>query len=347
MSILSDIYTTLIDRRNGPGLLRNPNTADTPGYALIGNILGGGVGGLFPNSGIQENRINAEWEMGCISWENGGVAPQQGPIQEGQARLPAKKAIKFRVNPSDVSWSMPQRSQEQKTKAGTVLHVWNDNERRTYYDEPVLTLNLQTGNILPVRDIFNPTRPVVPDGLSNFYEFMALVDEVKVLSNGRANLCYIDYKSLIFPAIRLWGFFSPTGISFTDNSNNPATVNSWTASFTVYKTDWALGRGIATRNDSIIDGSLAGLPAKEAYSRAGYPYRNRRSETFGILEDAATTVFAAGSGQVAPRDIAKAGKATVQAASRRITTRLGTALAGAVANTTSGASTNPRFSGSF
>lgn len=338
---VAEIYQTVVDRRHGPDLLRNPNTAKTPGFAFIGNALGFG-GGLFPNSGLQENRTDFEWEMGCISWQGGGSA--FGPLQEGEVRTPAK-AIKFRCNPSDITWSMTQRSQEQKTKAGTVLHVWNDHDRKTYFNEPVITLNLQSGNILPVRNIFEPSNPVVPDGLSNFYEFMALVDEVKVLDNGRANLVYIDYNSLIFPKIRLWGFFTPNGISFSDKASNPAQVNSWTASFTVYKSEPNLGRAIATASGGpeLTRGQNAGDGLKDAFTNAGYPYKNRRSETFGLIEDASTTLTAIASGQIPPRDIGAAAKATISGASERIVTRAGTALAGAIALTVAGTPNKARL----
>jgi len=347
---VAEIYSTIIDRKRGPDLLRNPNTATTPVFAIIGNSLGFG-GGLFPNAGLQENRTDYEWEMGCLSWQAGGTEQVrvEGPAVPGgeppttTVRVRPAKAIKFRANPSDVSWTMTQRSQEQKTKAGTVLHVWNDNERMTYFNEPVITISFQAGNILPVRSILEPLEPAVPEGLNNFYEFMSLVDEVKVLDDGRANLVYIDYKSLIFPKIRLWGFFTPDGISFSDKSANPATVNSWTASFTVYKSDPELGRAIATRNGAIVDGNLAGQPLRERYWRAGYPYKNRRSETFGLIEDASTTLTAIASGQIPPRDVGKAARSTISGASRRITTRAGSALAGAVALTVAGTPNKPRL----
>ncbi len=341
---VATIYQTVVDRRHGPDLLRNPNTAETPGFAFIGNLLGFG-GGLWPNSGLQENRTDYEWEMGCISWQQG--SPGIGPTAingEAPPRGPGK-AIKFRCNPSDITWSMTQRSQEQKTKAGTVLHVWNDHDRKTYFNEPVITLNLQSGNILPVRNIFEPANPVVPAGLNNFYEFMALVDEVKVLDDGRANLVYIDYNSLIFPKIRLWGFFTPNGISFSDKASNPATVNSWTASFTVYKSEPNLGRAIATANggSTQVSGENAGSGLKEAFTNAGYPYKNRRSEVFGLIEDASTTLSAIASGQIPPRDIGKAAKATISGASQRVVTRAGTALAGAVALTVAGTPNKSRL----
>jgi len=329
MADVKNITSTILEVGRSPDLLRNGRTADSPAFAFVGNLLGFG-GGLFPNSGLTENRQDFEWEMGCISWQ--------------QPKNPEdRKAIKFRVNPSDVSWSMAQRSQEQKTKAGTVLHVWNDRDRKTYFDEPVITLNLQSGNILPVRNILEPLTPSVPEGLCNFYEFMALVDEVKVLDDGRANLVYIDYNSLIFPRIRLWGFFTPNGITFSDNASNPAQVSAWTASFTVYKSLPSLGRAIALNNQANTFGRNAGRDLKAVFQGAGYPYLNRRSETFGLVQDAATTARAVVSGQVPPRDVVAAGRATISAATQRIVTRAGTAIAGGIAAAVSGTPKPPNF----
>jgi hypothetical protein len=78
------------------------------------------------------------------------------------------------------------------------------------------------------------------------------------------------------------------------------------------------------------------LYLRKQFEGEGYPYKNRRSEVFGLFEDAATTLSAIGSGQIPVRDIGKATKATVNSASQRIVTRAGTALAGAVALTVAG-----------
>jgi hypothetical protein len=330
-------------------------------FALAGST--GLGGGLFPNAGLTENRTDFEWEMGCLSWQQIAQPPAKAeyPFQDTLAaagsdlsdfvnpfpaeRISEPKSIKFRCNPSDVSWTMPQRSVEQKTKAGTVLHAWNDNVRKTYFDEPVLTFKLQSGNILPTRSILNP-RGVVPDGLNNFYEFMSLVDEIKVLDDGRANLCYINYNSLIFPQITLWGFWQPAGISFTDSASNHAQVNEWTASFTVYKSFPELGRNIATTNDAITDGSLAGSSLRQQYNhRSGFTYSNKRSETFGLLQDAAISTQAVVTGQVFPRDVPAAARATINAASQRVVTRAASAAAGAAALAVSGVPAAPRAAG--
>lgn len=76
--------------------------------------------------------------------------------------------------------------------------------------------------------------PVVPPGLDNFYEFIQLIDEQKILDSGDVNFVYIVYNSRIFPSLTLAGLFTPEGMSWTDSSDDPNQVNSWTANFTVY-----------------------------------------------------------------------------------------------------------------
>lgn len=147
------------------------------------------------------------------------------------------------ANPKSVTWQVNQRGSESKNKSGTVLHIWHDRFRRTDYDDPKLTFTFQTGNILPQSsDATNPSIPLdhnnqVPGGLNNFYQFLALVDQPKIASNGTANTIHILYQSRIFPAIVLTGFFDPqVVVQFTDDSQNPNQVSGWTASFTVYST---------------------------------------------------------------------------------------------------------------
>ena len=155
------------------------------------------------------------------------------------------KVILWNANPSSVSWRMAIRATEQKTRRGTVLHVWRDKIRGTYFDEPVLTFNLQVGNIIPVITRAGENGQIVdasmPRGLQNFYEFLNLLDEEKIIikgdKKGQPNFVYIIYNSMIFPVITLMGFFDPGGVSFDDTSENPNTVSSLTASFTVYRTE--------------------------------------------------------------------------------------------------------------
>jgi hypothetical protein len=155
------------------------------------------------------------------------------------------------ANPKSVDWSISQRGSEVKTKAGTVLHIWRDRTRKTDYDDPKITMTFQSGSIMPGFDnaldpaklVGAPTQPM-PPGLDNFYQFLQLVDASKI-SNGRANLIHILYRSRIFPSMVLSGFFEPQSVvKFNDSADNPFQVNSWSATFTIYKTvpalkDWS------------------------------------------------------------------------------------------------------------
>ena len=146
--------------------------------------------------------------------------------------------------------------------------------------------------------------------------------------------------------IALWGFWTPNGVSFVDNATNHAQVNSWTASFTVYRSTPEIGRAIETINQSIVDGSLAGKSLKKVYNdRISWTYANKRSETVGLAGDITGTAQGLISGQIPSRDAASASKATIVAASQRIVSRSSTALAGAVGAAVSGVPNKPRASG--
>ena len=148
------------------------------------------------------------------------------------------KGLAWNINPADISWTMAQRSTMTKTLIGTVLHVWPNSGRNTFFDEARITLNLQTGNIIPVRLSENNFLP--SDGIANFYDFMQLVDAPKLTVGTtkqppRANLVSIQYSSRVFPKLTLIGMFDPAGIRFTDTSTDNQ-VTGWSADFIVYDT---------------------------------------------------------------------------------------------------------------
>ena len=75
-------------------------------------------------SGIQyrqeENAVQrSPWIMSTTEWLRG--SPPRG--------------ILWNANPSNITWNMPQRSTHIKNAYGTVLHVWPNNRRGTFFDE--------------------------------------------------------------------------------------------------------------------------------------------------------------------------------------------------------------------
>lgn len=158
------------------------------------------------------------------------------------------KSIIWTANPRSVTWQINQRGSEAKNKSGTVLHVYHDRLRKTDYDDPKLNLSFQSGSILPsAKNATNPQGAASKDkseisgGLTNFYQFLSLVDQPKIASDGSANLIHILYRSRIFPSMVITGFFDPqVVVQFTDDSQNPNQINSWTANFTVYSTTPAI-----------------------------------------------------------------------------------------------------------
>lgn len=157
------------------------------------------------------------------------------------------------ANPSNVQWSFKQRGMEQQTRTGYIQHYWRNSARSTFFDDPELNITFQTGNILPVRvyeSVFNGGGSVVslPPGLLDYYDFFDLLDDKKILSDGRANSIYIVYRSLLYPAITLRGFFKPdAGISITDDSSQP-NGHTWTATFRVRASNPPFYRGSELAN---------------------------------------------------------------------------------------------------
>ncbi len=150
------------------------------------------------------------------------------------------------ANPSDVQWSMPKRGTVVKTAAGAVRNTWRNRWRNTYFDEMMLNITFQSGNIMPSAglvdvDTRNDTEvaalasnPQVPPGLLNYYWFMHMVDQPKLLGTWE-NRHIIVMHSRVFPALRLEGFFTEEPISLSDSASNGNQV-TWTASFQVYRT---------------------------------------------------------------------------------------------------------------
>jgi hypothetical protein len=174
------------------------------------------------NRAAQNGVKRSPWIMSTTEWLMGN--PPRG--------------LAWEVNPGDISWTMGQRSIHTKTIIGTVLHVWPNVTRSTFFDEPRITLNLQSGNIMPVvlkNGTFEPA-----GGMVNFYDFMMLVDAPKLTVGTagqppRTNLVSIQYSSNLFPKITLLGMFDPSGIKFTDTSQDNQ-VNGWSADFIIYDT---------------------------------------------------------------------------------------------------------------
>lgn len=156
--------------------------------------------------------------------------------------LPPNTIIWY-ANPKSVDWSISQRGMEAKTKSGTVLHIWRDRLRKTDYEDPKIVMTFQSGSIIPgYTNAMDPAalagNPNVPlaQGLNNFYQFLSLVDSSKI-KNGQANLVHILYNSRIFPSMVISGFFDPQSVvRFSDSSDQPFQINSWSATFTIYRT---------------------------------------------------------------------------------------------------------------
>jgi len=235
---------------------------------------------------ISANLSSLERDYATATGSNeGGITAGPSPraAQNGTKRLPwimsttewllenPPKGLAWEANPSDISWSMPQRATHTKTLIGTVLHVWPNVGRNTFFDEFRITLNLQSGNLIPIVIVNGTSKKLIPSGgISNFYDFMQLVDAPKLTVGNstqppRANMVSIQYSSKLFPRITLLGMFDPSGMKFTDTSQDNQ-VTGWSIDFVVYDTIPKIATFNGQLKNPIIsawDALLEARPSKE------------------------------------------------------------------------------------
>lgn len=153
----------------------------------------------------------------------------------GRPRNPFQ-AIILHINPSEAQFGQGIRGAESKNKSGTVLYTWRDPKRKTFFDEPTVTLTFHTGNMLPftyMGGVSNPSsadwaQKPIPRGLANYYRFMEILDDRKILPDGRPNFVYITHSSRLYPKLTLVGFFTPEGVQIQETAQEPNQI-SWSA----------------------------------------------------------------------------------------------------------------------
>lgn len=188
------------------------------------------------------------------------------------------KGIVLATNPTDASWTLSQRMSITKNLGGTVTHAWPNVTRTTYYDEPRVTLSMQSGSLIPVAmgttrsllTTYNNGAPstsgsltvnkwVPSPGITSFYAFLQLLDQPVLTKDGRANLVSIQYASNLFPSLTLLGRFDPKGVTFSDSSQDPNKVSSWSAEFIVYDSSPRLSDnlGLGTTREDLLKKYMA------------------------------------------------------------------------------------------
>jgi hypothetical protein len=186
--------------------------------------------------------VRVPFAMTCNTWQERG------------------EYLLWSVNPGSVTWNLQQRISEQKNRMGTVQHVWKDNYRNTYFDEPILDISFQSGSIFPVKNVNGVFE--ISSGLSNFYKFLQLLDEDKIDNYGRANMVHIMYSSSIFPSMTLSGSFTSEGTSWTDTGEDPFNISDWRSRFIVKSTSPKINRDGYSLLVSSFNTATKSIPVK-------------------------------------------------------------------------------------
>jgi hypothetical protein len=140
-------------------------------------------------------------------------------------------------NPSQIQWRLPRREAFQQVMAGNVRYSWRrrarDKNRGTYYSTFPVDITFQTGNIYTHAE--GEFGGDVPPGLDDFYLFLQLLNEPRLLENGQENWHIIVHNSPIFPSIMLKGWFNPDGVSWPEQSESGYGIQ-WTSQMEVTST---------------------------------------------------------------------------------------------------------------
>ena len=167
-------------------------------------------------------------------------------LLENRDNQPERRVINCWANPNNVEWTAPRREAFQKVKSGSIRYAWrkrgrtqqaasdkNQESWQTYYDELTVRFTFQSGNILSVPGSINENR--VPPGLDDFYLFLGLLNEQKLLEDGRENWHVVIHTSPVFPTILLKGWFTPDGVTWAETSESGFGLQ-WTATMEVHRT---------------------------------------------------------------------------------------------------------------
>jgi hypothetical protein len=165
-------------------------------------------------------------------------------IMTTDAWLAENKYLVWSHNPNQVTWTIKERATNEKTKSGTITHYWWDRNRQTFFDEIIIEMQLQTGNIMPIKWDAYMAKPTLPEGLTDLYNFYDLVNSPKILKDGQTNFRYILYNSPVFPRLTLKGKFDPdAGYPFSESAESPHAISDWRCTFIVQDMTPRLGSG--------------------------------------------------------------------------------------------------------
>ena len=230
-----------------------PDAAASSSGAEAASVLGssfGAVSSIVRN----EDRLIAELEKRSNSSYakiDGSTTPSdtRGPYRTNgtpmvittEAFASEGRYLVFWSGPSNTNWKFELRAAQQATRSGTIYHYWRNSSRSAMFDEPSVTFTFQSGNIMPVRfrhgEGKDATEAVyLPPGLLDYYDFFDMLNQPKILPDGRPNFVFISYHSLVYPEIFLRGFFDPSGIQITESADNPTDI-SWSATFKIRSTE--------------------------------------------------------------------------------------------------------------
>ena len=193
-----------------------PATAEVAGTSLWSAT------GNLPTRTEVENKTREQGTLGAWVWSCDNWDKKKDP------------GITMLINPESVQWVMPFRWSRVNTFGGTIFHRWQ-NFYKDPTDLPTLKIRMNTGNLLlpsmirRVLDARNSpgtnygTTFSADDKRAAFFKFCSLTHQSAFTDDGEPNLISVQYKSVLFGQINLYGIFTDP-LTFTEDAMKPFNV---------------------------------------------------------------------------------------------------------------------------
>lgn len=156
------------------------------------------------------------------------------------------ECIEFYCNPNQYNLDLPFRQSVAKAKGGLVVHTFRDVHRNnTNLDFGTIQITFESGSILP-RKYRNSDANGFPQGLSNYYTYLDIVQQDRVYRNEqneiKPNYIVIEMNTIAFPKLTIFAF-PLDKVGNGENVDNVGELQEWTGNFQIVNTEPSIFNG--------------------------------------------------------------------------------------------------------
>lgn len=179
-------------------------------------------------------------------WYMYTLASKQKANKIGRSIYTFDECIAFYCNPSQYTLDLPFRQSVAKAKGGLVFHTFRDVHRNdTNLDFGTIQITFTSGSILP-RKYKNSTNTGFPQGLSDYYTYLDIVQQDRVYRNENneiePNYIVIELNTVAFPKLTMYTF-PLDKVGHGENVDTVGELSDWNGNFQIFNTEPSIFNG--------------------------------------------------------------------------------------------------------